>query len=346
MSPPRIPLWFVTLLAIGAAFVLAPFAPWMALALWLGLYARRFHAPLTRKLGGRKNLAATLTVSMLLVIAIPLGAIMTSLALDAIALVQRIAAAEETQQVLSTLVTRNGNGHTEGPSVEPLDSANGIIGLIMSQGDRALGIIRMLADATLEVVVGLLVMVMGIYGVLVEGSAWYHWVERHTPLDERHFHRLRDAFMETGRGLWWGIIGAGILQSLVATTAYVALGVPSALALGMLTLVMSLLPAIGTALVWGPVAAALALTGRPVAAVVLACVGVFVVSTVDNLARPWLARRGELQLPTWVVLLAMFGGLELFGGWGILMGPLIVRLAKEALAIYRDERAAIAVVKP
>jgi predicted PurR-regulated permease PerM len=61
-----------------------------------------------------------------------------------------------------------------------------------------------------------------------------------------------------------------------------------------------------------------------------------VIGTVDNVARPFLARKGKLQLPTWIVLVAMFGGIELVGGWGIVLGPLAVRLGKEALAIRRD----------
>jgi predicted PurR-regulated permease PerM len=61
-----------------------------------------------------------------------------------------------------------------------------------------------------------------------------------------------------------------------------------------------------------------------------------VIGSIDNLARPWLSRRGKLQLPGFVVLVAMFGGVELVGGWGILFGPLVVRLAKEALEVRRE----------
>jgi predicted PurR-regulated permease PerM len=107
----------------------------------------------------------------------------------------------------------------------------------------------------------------------------------------------------------------------------------------MLTLLFSVIPAIGTALVWVPVAAGLAITGRTTAAIALGVVGVAVIGSVDNVARPYLARRGHLQLPTWVVLIAMFGGIALIGGWGLLLGPLVLRLAKEALLIRASLRA-------
>jgi predicted PurR-regulated permease PerM len=52
--------------------------------------------------------------------------------------------------------------------------------------------------------------------------------------------------------------------------------------------------------------------------------------------RPWLSKRADVGLSTTVVLLAIFGGMAAFGAWGLLLGPLVVRLAKEALEIARD----------
>jgi predicted PurR-regulated permease PerM len=329
----KLPTWLVVMLTVAAVAVFVPLAPWIALAVWIGMYARRFHARLAIRLGGRIGTAATLTVSLLLVIAIPIIVVMTSIILDAVALVRQLYDTPESQAVLVKLVQtdpRPGDG-------EALKEVSGVMDLLLSQGDRAWAIGRQLASTAAHFVIGILVMVTGMYGVLVNGGGWYDWLERHLPFSDGQLGRFSDAFMETGRGLWFGIVGAGTLQSVIATGAYLILGVPSALALGMLTLLLSVIPAVGTALVWGPVAAGLALTGRTGAAIALAVVGIAVISTVDNLARPWLTRKGHLQLPTWVVLIAMFGGVELIGAWGLLMGPLVVRLAKEALMIAKSE---------
>ena len=342
-------LWTLVVLLVAAAVVMAPFAPWIALSLWLGLYARRIHTPLTKRLGGRSGLAATLTVSLLLVIALPIAAVVTSIILDLIALVSRLMESDQAQAVLVRLVQGNGNGSggggdatgaaaAGGDTKQVLESAEGAIDLLMAQGERAWTIVRQIAGVTAQIVIGLLVMVTGMYGVLVEGPAWYRWFERHAPMAPAHLARYGAAFAETGRGLWYGIAGAGMIQSIVATVAYLVIGVPSALALGMLTLLFSVIPAIGTALVWVPVAAGLAITGRTTAAIALAVVGIAVIGSVDNVARPYLARRGKLQLPTWVVLIAMFGGIALIGGWGLLLGPLVLRLAKEALLIRASLR--------
>jgi predicted PurR-regulated permease PerM len=63
-------------------------------------------------------------------------------------------------------------------------------------------------------------------------------------------------------------------------------------------------------------------------------------SIVDNFVRPWLSRYGHLELPLAVVFVAMLGGMAAFGGFGLLLGPLFVRLAVEALEIWRRHRAA------
>jgi predicted PurR-regulated permease PerM len=88
--------------------------------------------------------------------------------------------------------------------------------------------------------------------------------------------------------------------------------------------------------VWVPVSAGLALAGHRVHAAILFVVGLAVISTIDNVLRPWLARLGRLRLPMVVVFLSMIGGLRLIGGWGLLLGPLLVRLGVEARAIARD----------
>ncbi|MBA3394724.1 MAG: AI-2E family transporter [Deltaproteobacteria bacterium] len=332
----RLPTWLLAGLVFGAAYMFWPFLPWMVLALWLGLYARRVYEPLTRRLGGRTGVSAAITVSLLLLVFLPIAAVVTSIVMDAIALVEQLMKSEEAKAVLVKLVKRSDTPTDVTTAKQAVDDASGVVDLVMNQGDRAWAILSRVAGMAAYAVIGLLIMVTGMYGVLVEGRGWYLWLEKHAPLQPVHFTRFTEAFMETGRGLWWGIVGAGFLQSVIATISYYALGVPSALALGMLTLIFSVIPAIGTAIVWAPVAAGLAMTGRPVAALALTIVGIAVIGTVDNVARPWLAHRGELRLPTWVVLLSMFGGVEVFGGWGLILGPLLVRLAREALEISNE----------
>jgi len=337
------PRWLLALFCLAAAVILLPFAPWIVLGVWLGLFAERVYQPMIKAFAGRRGISATVTVLLFLIFLLPIAGLIGSLVIDAIALVQRLIETKEGHSILERLA---GGDAVPGQSTEQsLTSAEGIVDLLREQGGRAWAVFSQVAGAAVHVVIGVLIMVSGMYGVLVEGRSWYSWIEQHAPIPSDALHRFAAAFVETGRGLAWGVVGAGAMQAIVATAAYLILGVPSALALGMLTLIFSVIPAIGTAIVWVPVAAGLALTGREGAAIALAVVGVSVIGSIDNLARPMLTRRGQLQLPTYVTLIAMFGGVELLGGWGLMLGPLIVRLAKEAILI-RSEAVTNPVVHP
>jgi predicted PurR-regulated permease PerM len=122
----------------------------------------------------------------------------------------------------------------------------------------------------------------------------------------------------------------------VATSAYFALGIPRALALGLATLIASLIPAIGPFLVWGPVSLGLLLAGHATKAALLAGICIGLVAPIDHFVRPYLARRGRLQLPPLLVFISMFGGVVLVGGFGLMLGPLVFRMTAELLAIAHE----------
>jgi predicted PurR-regulated permease PerM len=311
-------LW---VLLVASAVLLAPQLPAVMLALWFAALTRGVYVRLSRALGGRRRLSAALALAGFTLVLVPFVAVATSLAADAYDLVVQLLRSPRGKQVLEKLVAHDGSA----------SASSNLWDLAMSQQERAWGIILQIAGTATRVVIGLVVILAGAYAVLVDGARAYEWFEAHAPMSPALLRRLRDAFYETGRGLFIGIGGAGLLQAIVATIAYLALHVPSALELGVLTFCFSLIPVVGTAVVWIPVTAGLALTGRTVAAVILAICGVAVIGTVDNHVRPALARRGHLQLPTYVVLVSMFAGVQVIGAWGLFVAPLAVRMAKAAL---------------
>ncbi len=95
--------------------------------------------------------------------------------------------------------------------------------------------------------------------------------------------------------------GTALVQGAVATVGYVAIGIPRALLLGPLTSLCAIVPLVGTALVWVPLAVELGATGQYWRAGVVVAVGAGVHSLVDNFIRPLFARYGRLTLPTFVV---------------------------------------------
>lgn len=179
---------------------------------------------------------------------------------------------------------------------------------------------------------------MSTYTFLLHGSEFWIWTVDHSPLSAKHMERLKQAFEETGRGL---LIGVGLtcaVQGLVAAIAYLCLQIPRWYALGVLTGLCSLIPILGTAIVWIPITIGLFIQQAYIKACIMIAVGVLAIGSVDNLLRPVFSKVGSLQMSTLLLLLTIFGGLELLGAWGALLGPLIVRLATETVILVREDQ--------
>jgi predicted PurR-regulated permease PerM len=323
--------WGAILFTIAAALMIWPLWQPLVLATWFAVLARPLMNGVSRVTRGRHRAAAVLTVALLLLVLVPIGLFVAALVSASIELLETLLKSKGGKEALEAIVSGGGAaGHQFG--------LNDIVALTRQYGERAAGLVTTVAGATAKGILGTFVFVLAAYAFLAEGREVYAWVEDHLPIAPRHFRRYAAAFAETGRGLVVGVGLTSVIQGITATVAYLALGIPRAFVLGVLTAFASLIPSVGTALVWGSVAVGLAITGHWGRAIIMAAIGVFVIGLAENLLRPLLSRHGSVQLPGFVLLVAMFGGLATVGAWGLLLGPLLVRLAVEAVSIERDER--------
>lgn len=325
-----------TLVAAACVTFLPLWAP-LVLAAWVAVMARPLVMRIAKLTGGRDRAAGALVVALVMLILVPAGLAAVSLTRGATELGRGLLASKGAKGALVAIVS--GGQPAEGSSpIDTLVSPQKIFALIQEHGAQAALLASGIAGAATEVLLGLFIFLYAVYVFLVDGPGYYDWFEKHAPLEVEHTRRLVAAFNETGRGLFVSVGLTGLAQGIVATITYFALGVPRALVLGLLTCVASLIPSVGTALVWVPIAVGLALAGRTGSAAIMAVVGVVVIGTVDNVMRPVFARFGKLELSTFVLLTSIFGGLAIFGTWGLLLGPLFARLAKEALVMARIDR--------
>ncbi len=315
-------IWIAVALS---ALVLLPFWPSLILGVWTGAMARSWMRPFRKVTGERHRAAAVLTAVTLILIVAPLIALGLAIANDAELLVQKAFASREAQSLLRGLVAPGEHGELS------------IMELVRTQGTRAWVLLSSVSSAAATLALNALAFAVMTYVVLADGPSLYAWCERHGPLAPRVLGRLSGAFHETGRGLIFGVLGSGVIQGVAAGVIFFFLDVPRPIVLGFLTIVGSIIPSLGSALVWAPVAAGLAFSGRTTSAILLVVLGLGVISTVDNIFRPVLSRRARLDLPASLLLLSMLGGILLIGTWGFLAGPLVLRLAKEALLIGSED---------
>jgi predicted PurR-regulated permease PerM len=321
--------WVLVVLAVLAIVTLVPLAGPLVLAMWFARLARPVHARITRMLGGRGRAASILIVVLFVSLFVPFLFVVRSLSNGAVDLVHSIAQSQGAGDVFKALASGDGGG------AKGAGGDNPIATIAKEHGKEALGVLAVVAEVTFVLVIQVFVFFVSSYALLCDGPRFAAWCALHAPIGREPFDRLCDAFNEAGRGLLLSVGLTGLAQGILSSIAYFALGVPRPLVLGFLTCVASVLP-LGTAFVWGPVAAGLALTGHPTQAIVLLAVGGTVILAIDNLVSPALARLGELRMPTSLVIVSLFGGLAAFGWWGILLGPLIVRLAREAFVLARE----------
>lgn len=324
--------WLVGILCITAAAALAPFWAPLLLAAWGAHIVWPLQQRLAKGTRHRNIAAATLTTLLVIALVTPFLIAVLSLWTAAITLGQRLAASASSIEALKALTTSPASDF----DFRHLDPKQALA-LVQRHGAGALIAARNLFGALTLVALEVVVLLASFYTFLAEGRQAYDWLLERAPLSHANFHRLANVVGEVGRGLLIGMGLTALAQGSVATIGYVMVGVPEPLVLGLLTTLASLIPSVGSALIWVPVTAGLALSGRTGAAGVMLGIGL-VVSIVDNLLRPLFARYAALRLHTLVLFLAMLGGLVLFGGWGLLLGPLFVRLASEGLTMLCEQR--------
>jgi predicted PurR-regulated permease PerM len=126
----------------------------------------------------------------------------------------------------------------------------------------------------------------------------------------------------TIRGVVYGVLGTAATQGTLAGIGFWIAGVPGALLLGFATFVFSMIPA-GPPMIWIPSTLWLFYTGQFGWGVFMGLWGLFVVSSVDNVIKPWLISR-ESRLPLLLVFLGVLGGVIAFGFIGIFIGPTLL----------------------
>lgn len=320
-------------IVVLAGFVLAPLWAPIIFAVWTAVLLDPFTGWIARLGRCHRAIGAGVTTAFVALLLVPLGLLLASLVSSVMAFVRELLALAQAREAIEMLVSTEHVG--EGQKVD----INRWIELAQAHGATAWQGARSLAGASAWVLVVLLVFFITLYECLAVGRAMWTWAKDHSPLHSQVTTRLAAAFVETGRGL---IVGAGLtslLQATLATGLYAALGVQRAIVLGAFTFVASFIPAIGTSILWIPVAVGLGFRGAYGRAAILVIIGAFGISTIDNITRPLFQRwGGKLDLPAFLLLLAAFGGLNAFGPAGLALGPLALRLTREILAIARERR--------
>jgi predicted PurR-regulated permease PerM len=324
----RLALLALTALALWLGWKLVqPFAGVLFMAAIGAVAFAPLQEWLAARLGGRASAAAgLLVVGFLLALVGPVGAI------AAVLLQQAVAGLEWLPSAVASLSTAEVVGRLpealQGPAREalarlPQGAAELQKFLATEIGERAASTLGGFLRATGTAVVHFLLFLVALFFLLVDGKRLVRWLQETLPFPAGKAASLFAALRSVTLAVLVSTLATAGIQATLALVGYFIAGVPSPLFFAAVTFLMALVPAVGTALVWVPLAILRLATGHPVAGVFLAAWGVGVIGLVDNVVKPILIRRG-VSFPTGVVFFALIGGLAAFGPVGLLAGPLVV----------------------
>ena len=292
------------------------------------------------RLNGRSTPAALLTLLTVLVAVIAplvgLGVLVTQEALDVyrnvargdLDLTEPVAAVE---QWLPWAVQR---AEEIGVDLDQIRENVASAGLAISQGvaSRLLGLGQQTLTFTLLLAVTLYVL----FFFVRDGERLQAVLIRALPLGDPRERRMLSKFAAVTRATVKGTFVIAMIQGAIGGAAFWVVGLPSPILWGVVMGLLSLLPAIGGALVWVPAAIYLLATGQVWQAAVLSVISMGVMGTVDNALRPTLVGR-DAGMPDYVILLSTLGGLATFGFSGLVVGPVVAGLFLTVWEIFSEE---------
>ena len=338
-------LLLLALVTVAFFWIISPFFGAVFWAMVLALMFMPVHRRLCARLRGRDTLAAlgTLLFCMVIVV-VPMIFVVGAMVDEATSFTQRLRTGEFNPRTyfeqiqnalpgwLRDLLGRFGLFNAQ-DVVDKLTAA-------VVQGGQALTA-RALAigQNTLMLLVNLGIMLYLLFFFLRDGRDLAQTIRRAVPMQRQHTDFLLSKFATVVRATVKGTVVVALVQGMLGGVAFAFLGIHGAVLWGVVMSVLSLLPAIGAALVWAPVAIYLIATGSMIEGLGLAAWGAGVMGMVDNLLRPILVGK-ETKLPDYLVLLSTIGGLSIFGVNGFLIGPAIAALFVATWALFSHEEGA------
>jgi len=331
---------FLLLLVIGiTAVFLSMIRPFVMAVLLAGIFASLALPAYRRFLGfarGRRSVAAGLTLLLIvLLIIVPLGSLLGIVTAQAVSVAGSITPWVEQKLSNPDEVILWLQQQPFYDRIEPFQDD-----ILTRAGELITWLSRFLVNGLSTATAGtvhflfmLAIMLYAMYFFLIDGEKLLDRILYYVPLADEDERRLLDKFRSVTRATLKGSAVIGVLQGGLAGLAFFVVGIPSALFWAVIMMVLSVIPGIGTGLVWVPAAVILIAGGATAKGIGLALFCGLVVGSIDNFLRPRLVGK-DTQMPDLLILLGTLGGIALFGILGFIVGPIVAAIFVAVWEIY------------
>ena len=338
-------LWFLgisLLIVLGFAFVITrPFLYPVAAAIILAVVFYPAHERVLRWTKDKAGLASILsTLALFFLFCVPVLIVLTLAANEAIAAAQyltRKSAAEGGFVKFVTIMVDRAIQFVGGwIDISKYDIKGTITAHVQQAGVWVLGSGASILGGFFRVLINALITLVIVFFLFRDGRDWVRSASSSLPLSPEQAKRLLTNISDTIVANVYGIVSVGVAQGLLTGIAVAIVGLPSSLLLGLGAAFASLVPVVGASLVWGPAGLYLIFTGALWKGVFVFLWGVLVISTADNVIRPWVVS-GKVELHPLVLLFFILGGVEAFGFMGLFLGPVIASVLSVLFGMFREE---------
>lgn len=312
-------------------FLMAIFLAGLFSALAYPLYLR-----FVRAFRGRRNLASVTTLSLIILfVLVPLAGLMSIVTAQALRVgnsvkpwvQQQIAHPDAMFSYLKSIPFYDQIVPYRDPIFQKIgEMVGGISGFLIDGLSSA-------TVGTMNFVFMAFVLLYCMYFFLMDGDRIIHKILYYLPLEAHDERQMMARFTSVARATLKGTAVIGILQGGLAGIALAVAGIPSPVFWGVIMVVLSILPGIGTALVWVPAAIFLGASGHMAKAVALVVFCAVIVGGLDNLLRPILVGK-DTQMHELMIFFGTLGGIIMFGVVGFIIGPIVAALFTTVWDIY------------
>jgi predicted PurR-regulated permease PerM len=332
--------FFVILLIVGATvfFIFKPFLTAIVAAAILSALFKPLYRGLLVRLPGRVGTASFLTCLVVAVIIVtPILSVLSLAVAEANHLYHTIGEERTFEGMIGASVNRLHDAPlTQFIFKDETFSPESVMSDIRQFSQNALGLIQTAYQSVTHFVFWVFVMFFTLFYFLIDGERAFRYLMQLSPLKTEHETLLATKFISISRATLKGTLVVGAIQGLLGGIAFWIIGIPSPAIWGLLMILLSIIPLVGSALVWLPAGIILLVIGQIWQGIFLLIVGFGIISLIDNILRPKLVGK-DTQMHPLMVFFATLGGISLFGLPGFIIGPILVSLFMALWEIYAIE---------
>jgi predicted PurR-regulated permease PerM len=182
----------------------------------------------------------------------------------------------------------------------------------------------------------ILLVVFTLFFFYIDGPSLANLALRAIPIRGEYISALKTKFLDITRNLFFGYIMVALLQSVVAFIVFTIFNIKGSLVLAFLTFILVFIPMVGAGLIYVPLTIFKILSGDITGGIIFFAVSLVFISGIDNVLRP-LFLKDRIHLHPLIILLAILGGILVFGFNGFILGPLLVIFFLTVLDLFLAE---------